>query len=198
MSDQSFTEGVKPGGITTGTHTRILLCYLLDSIDAPVRHEQLEEVLLGEELTNYFVMTESLSQLAKQGLIAESDVGYTVTDSGKTVARTLAEDVPRTVRDTAVRGVIRAQQFAAKADVHKSEVVKEEHGRIVQCSIGDETGPLFKMELYMPDDLSADSVRNQFIENGDEVYKLVLAALTDNRAMAERALLHLKKPADNE
>lgn len=193
MSDQTFNEGVKPGGVTTGTHTRILLCYLLDSVGAPVRRDQLEEVLLGEELTNYFVMTESLSQLAEQGLITEDDAGYTVTDAGKTVARTLAEDVPRTVRDTAVRGVIRAQQFAAKAAVNKSEIVQDENGRTVRCSIGDETGQLFKMELYMPDDLSAESVKGQFVESGDEVYKLVLAALTDNRALAERALMHLKK-----
>lgn len=187
-----FTEGVKPGGLTTGTQIRILLCYLMDSVGAPVRREELEEVLLGEELANYFAMAESLGQLLEQGLIAEGEAGYTVTEAGKTVARTLSDEVPRTVRDAAVRGVIRAQQYAAKAAVHKSEVVQGPQGRSVQCAIGDEAGPLFRMELYMPDELTAEAVRSQFVEKGDEVYKLVLAALTDNRQLAEKALLKLK------
>lgn len=187
-----FTEGVKPGGLTTGTQIRILLCYLMDSVGAPVRREELEEVLLGEELANYFAMAESLGQLLEQGLITEGDSGYTVADAGKTVARTLSDEVPRTVRDAAVRGVIRAQQYAAKMAVHKSEVVQGPHGRSVKCAIGDEAGPLFRMELYMPDELTAEAVRGQFVEKGDEVYKLVLAALTDNRQLAEKALLKLK------
>ncbi len=194
MGSQLFTEGVKPGGLTTGTEIRILLCYLMDSVGAPVRREELEEVLLGEELANYFAMADSLSQLIEQGLVAESDAGYTVTESGKTVARTLADDLPRTIRDTAVRGVIRAQQYAARAAVHKSEVVSGPGGRAVHCAIEDDAGPLFRMELYMPDELTAAAVREQFIEKGDEVYKLVLAALTDNRSLAEKALLRLKNP----
>lgn len=190
--NSAFTEGVKPGGLTTGTQIRILLCYLMDSVGAPVRREELEEVLLGEELANYFAMAESMAQLIEQGLVTEGDEGYTVTDAGKTVARTLSDEVPRTVRDAAVRGVIRAQQYAAKAAVHKSEIVQGPGGRAVHCAIGDEAGPLFRMELYMPDELTAETVKEQFIEKGDEVYKLVLAALTDNRQLAEKALLKLK------
>lgn len=192
MAAQAFTEGVRPGGLTTSTEIRILLCYILDNVGTPVRREQLEEVLLGEELANYFVMAESLSQLLGQGLIQESDGAFTTTEAGRTVARTLAEEVPRTVRDTAIRGVIRAQQYVAKAAAHQSQVVKTEHGRSVQCRIGDDAGPLFEMELYMPDDISAGAVRDTFVDKGDTVYELLLAALTDNRTMAEKALQKLR------
>ena len=191
MADNLFTEGVKPGGLTSGTEIRILLCYILDSINGPVTRQQLEQVLLGEELVNYFAMAESLAQLKEQSLLTESDAGFSLTDAGRTVGRTLAVDVPRTIRDTAVRGVIRAQQYAAKQAVHQSTVLKGEKGRTVQCALGDEAGPLFKMELYMPDDLSAEAVRRKFIEDGDEVYKLVLAALTGNRELAEQSISRL-------
>lgn len=191
MDNGAFTEGVKPGGLTSSTEIRILLCYLIDSVAAPVTRQQIEEALLGEELVNYFAMAESLSQLAAQGLIEETPSGYTITESGHTVASTLAHDVPRTVRETAVRGVIRAQQYASKAAAHKCEISKDEKGRRVSGSIEDDAGPLFRLELYMPDDLSAEKVRDKFIENGDTVYKLVLAALTENRDLAEKALADL-------
>lgn len=192
MADQLFTEGVRPGGLTSGTEIRILLCYLLDSVNAPVSREEIESVLLGEELVNYFVMAESLSQLKEAGLVIEDEQGFSITDAGKTVGRTLSSEVPRTIRDVAVRGVIQAQQYKAKAAAHKSKIQKQGAGNLVQCSIEDEGGTLFSMDLYMPDELSAQTVKEKFIENGDEVYKLVLAALTDNRSLAERALLKLK------
>ena len=193
MASNAFTEGVRPGGLTTGKEIRILLCYLLDSVPAPVRREDLEEVLVGEELANYFVMAESLTQLQKQGLMTEQEGVCSLTEEGRTVAKTLADEVPKTIRETAVRGVIRAQQYAAKKAAHESEIIETTNGRCVRCSIGDTTGRLFQLELYMPDALTAETVRERFIENGDSVYELVLAALTDNRELAEKALESFEK-----
>jgi hypothetical protein len=186
MAGNTFNEGVRPGGLTTGTEIRILLCYLLDSVSTPVTRDQIEEALLGEELVNYFVMAESLGTLLQQELIMETSEGYIITETGRTVARTLARGVPRTVRDAAIRGVIRAQQFAAMKAAHHSEVQKTDAGYMVQCSISDAAGSLFKVELYMPDVLSAEAVKSKFIANGDEVYKLVLASLTGDTTLAEK------------
>ena len=198
MPVSNFSEGVRPGGLTTTTEVRILLCYILDSLNVPITRQQLEDVLLGEELVNYFAMAESLTQLVAQGLMTEEDGVFRITEQGRTVAQTLAQDVPRTVRDTAVRGVIRAQQYAAKQAAHHSQVVKTAQGNVVQASIGDGAGPLFKLELYMPDDLTAKAVQRKFVEHGDTVYKLVLAALTENRELAQSALAALDTPTDDE
>ncbi|MFV0413795.1 MAG: DUF4364 family protein [Oscillospiraceae bacterium] len=192
MPHDSFTEGVKPGGLTKGPEIRILLCYLLDTINAPVSRLQIEDALLGEELVNYFVMAEGLSLLKQQGLISGDDNGYSITPAGRVVGQTLAIDVPRSVRETAVRGVIRAQQFAINQASHQCEVVETDSGRNVHCSIAEVSGPLFQMDLYMPDELSAEAVKKKFIESGDEVYALVLAALTGNRQLAEKSLKKLK------
>lgn len=195
MDNGTFSEGVRPGGLTSSTEIRILLCYLLDHVGTPVSREQIEESLLGESLVNYFAMADSLAQLCSQGLLRCEDSMYTVTDEGRTVGRTLAANVPRTIRDAAVRGVIRAQQYAAKAAAHRSEVVKSVDGksRHVRCSIGDDTGSLLLLELYMPDELSAEAVRDKFIQSGDEVYKLVLASLTGNRELAQKALAGIEE-----
>ncbi|MDL2293420.1 DUF4364 family protein [Ruminococcaceae bacterium OttesenSCG-928-D13] len=199
MDNGTFSEGVRPGGLTSSTEIRILLCYLLDHIGTPVSREQIEESLLGESLVNYFAMADSLAQLCSQGLLSCEDSMYTITDEGRTVGRTLAADVPRTIRDAAVRGVIRAQQYAAKAAAHRSEVIKSDDGksRHVRCSIGDDAGTLLLLELYMPDELSAEAVRDKFIQSGDEVYKLVLASLTGNRELAQKALAGIEETSDD-
>ncbi|NLW77897.1 MAG: DUF4364 family protein [Ruminococcaceae bacterium] len=188
MSELTFNEGVKPGGLTSGTEIRILLCYLLDNIPGAVSRTQLEEALLGEALVNYFALAESLAQLREQALVAGPDDALEITKAGRTVGRTLAHDVPRTVREAAVRGLIRAQQYAAKAAAHHSEILQLESGRAVACSIQDGSGQLFQMQLYMPDTLTAEAVREKFIESGDVIYKLVLAALTGDKRLAQQSL----------
>lgn len=188
----TFNEGVRPGGLTSSTEIRILLCYLLDSIEHPVSRQQIEEVLLGEELVNYFVLAEGLGQLLQQKLVAEKDGLFFITDAGRTVGRDLAKDIPKTVREAAVRGVIRAQHYAAKAAVNNSTIQKTGQGYQVLCSIGDAKGKLFGLELYMPDELTAQTVRQSFIEGGDEVYKLVLAALTGDTQLAAKTITSLQ------
>ncbi len=191
MRKSHFTEGIRPGGLTSSAEIRILLCYLLDMANTPISREQIEEALLGEELVNYFALSESLDTLVKQGLVHKEKSLYEVTDNGRTVGRTLSNDVPKTVRDLAVRGVIRSQQYAARKSTFLSEI-KEDAGHLaVHCAIQDTSGYLFRMQLYMPDNLSAEAVKQAFLDKGDTLYGLVLAALTHNPALAEQYLAAL-------
>lgn len=193
MSDNRFVENVKPGGLTTATEIRILICYLLGSVPAPITREQMEEALVGEELANYFVLADSLAHLVQQGLVAQTQDTYTVTEAGRTVGNTLAIEVPRTVREAAARAVIRAQRLAALEAAHKSEIIKKEDGYAVHCVVGDEAGPLLNMEIFLPDKNSAEAAKHCFIENGDSLYKLVLAALTRDEALATQELENMKR-----
>lgn len=181
MQDNSFSEGVKPGGLTTSTEIRILICYILENTSQPVSRAQLEEVLIGEELVNYFVLAQSLTQLKEQGLISGNENGYTITEMGKTVGQTLAIDLPKTVKQAAIRGVISAQQYAAKKAAYNAEIEKCANGFQVHCRIEDVTGSLFSLSLYMPDELSAQAVKKKFIENGNDIYKLLLGSLTSSK-----------------
>ena len=97
---EAFTAGVKMGGLTNDTEIRILLCYLIKSV-GPVTREAMEAALLQEELVNYFEFVGALNDLVAQGLAIEGANGYTITEKGTTVAQTLSEDLPRSVRITA-------------------------------------------------------------------------------------------------
>ena len=52
--------------------------------------------------------------------------------------------------------------------------------RQLHCSIDELGGNVFSLSIYMPDKNSARLAREQFIENGAEIYKLLLAAFTGN------------------
>ena len=99
MAGNAFTAGVKPGGLTTSTEIRILLCYLIQHAGTPLSQGELETALLGEELVNYFELASNLSDLLEQGFVREENGRYTILPAGADIAEALADDVPRSVRD---------------------------------------------------------------------------------------------------
>ena len=180
MTHNAFTAGVRPGGLTTSTEIRILLCYLIKNATVPLSQSELENALLSEELVNYFELASNLAELCTQDLIALENGRYVIRPAGKDVADTLSSDVPRSVREAATRAVVRAQLFAQKSAQHKADIVPCGDGYTVRCSILDRDRDMFTLSLYMPDHLSAMLARERFVENGDVLYAQVLKNLTQD------------------
>ena len=159
---EAFTAGVRPGGLTDDTQIRMLLCYLV-KVAGPVKHETLQGALLQEQLVNYFEFADALAEVEKQKLVTvDSEGRYTITRKGATVADTLAYDLPRTVRESAIRAVM-----------------QETDGKFsVVCSIGDMGSDVFRMELAMPDKLTAEMIKNNFIAHGSDIYPKLMDMLT--------------------
>lgn len=180
MASNAFTYGVKPGGLTSSSEVRMLLCYLIKTA-APLTRPDIEQALLSEQLVNYFELAASLSDLEGQGLVTVSPEGvYAITPKGAAVTDELGFDLlPRSVRETAVRAALRAQQWVRKAAQHKAEIEKSGDGYTVHCSIGELGLPVFSMDLSMPDPLTAEMVKTAFVEKGDALYALVLNAMTE-------------------
>lgn len=176
---EAFTGGVKMGGLTSQTEIRILLCYLIKST-GPLTREAMEAALLQEELVNYFEFADALTDLTAQGLAVEGKNGYTITPKGASVAQTLAEDLPRSVRESAVLAVIRIQSWVHKA-AQNHAVVEPAGGRWrVTCTIRDAGSgdDALALQLTMPDRLTAEQVKNRFIACGSEIYAKLLTMLT--------------------
>ena len=175
---EAFTAGVKPGGLTSDTEIRLLLCYMV-KIAGPVDRETLQNALLQEQLVNYFEFADALAELQRQQLIAAGEGGFTITPKGASVANALAEDLPRSVRESAISAVIRLQSWAHRAAQNHAEVLHDENGYRVLCSIRDEGLPdIFRLELVMPDALTAEEVQNRFIARGSQIYGALLDTLT--------------------
>ena len=174
---EAFTAGVKLGGLTDDTDIRILLCYLIKST-APVTREAMQGALLQEELVNYFEFADALQELQNQGLAELAADGYRITQKGAIVADTLSNDLPRSVRESAIRALIRIQSWVHKAAESHAVVEKEKDGYLVRCSIQEGDSELFALKLAMPDALTAEETKNRFIACGSELYATLLTALT--------------------
>ena len=179
MPGDAFTAGVKLGGLTSGTEIRILLCYLL-KLAGPLDRDLLEQALMEEELVNYFELCAAIEGLTARGLAEQGpDGSYAITPRGGEVAEALGYDLPRSVSESAARSVIRLQAWRHKESQHHAKVCQTPDGFAVDCSISDVGGEAFRMRLAMPDRLTAETAKKCFIENGSEIFRLLVTTLTD-------------------
>ncbi len=94
----------------------MLLCYSLVKVAGPVKRDTMQGALLQEELVNYFELPPTLAEVEKQQLVTVDEDGrYTITRRGTTVADTLAYDLPRTVRESAIRAVMQIRSWRHRA-----------------------------------------------------------------------------------
>lgn len=184
---EAFTAGVKPGGLTDDTQIRILLCYLVKTA-GPLTRDTLQGALLQEQLVNYFEFVDALAEVDKQHLVTQNNDGqYIITPKGSTVADTLALDLPRTVRESAIRAVMQIQRWKHKAAMNRTHVQEQENGEYtVTCAIGDQGSDVFRLELIMPDKLTAETIKNSFTARGSEIYSKVMDMLTQPSTEADR------------
>lgn len=55
MEFEAFTGGVAPGGLRSKSDIRILICYILKSVGAPLSGEDIIRILQEKSLANYYI-----------------------------------------------------------------------------------------------------------------------------------------------
>lgn len=192
MDYDAFTGGIEPGGLRNKSDICILICYLLNSADKPLRKEDIVSVISDNGLANYFETNNAIYDLLQSGNIAQLDNdkdAFILTGRGKMIARQLDTTLPFTARDKAVSACI---SLLAKQKLQKENPVKveklENGGYNVSFSITDGNMTLMSFTVFMPDFAQVNLIKRSFYNDPQYVYTVLLAALTENREMIKEAL----------
>ena len=137
---------------------------------------------MDAQLVNYFEIGSCLDDIKRQGLVQQDGDGqFTITEKGRRVARELAYDLPLSVRERAVAAVVKAQLWTRKQAEYSAVISERTDGHCtVRCMINRLDEKLFCLELGMPDRLTAELVKRQFILKGNEIYQLLINKLTED------------------
>lgn len=186
MEYNVFTEGIALGGLRDSYEIKILICYLLKSIGAPISKTQMIDVFQSQGLINYFEFTNALQELLESKHIkivnsVEGDDFYEITSIGVQTADMLERSLPASVREKSLKAAINLLSRAKLESENKVDIVKLNTGFNVKCTILDQSGSdLMSIELFVPDELQAQLVKEQFLNNPESVYKGVIKLLIDN------------------
>lgn len=187
MDFDAFSAGIEPGGLRSKDQIRILICYLLSSVGAPLSKEDILNIMQENALANYFEVTDSLSELIEKGsiLTVPDQPGlYTASDTGRGIAKQLDNMLPLTIRQQAVAAAINLLAKAKREKENKVEIVKTDRGYNVECHISDREMDLMTINLYVPDLFQARMVKDNFHSNPENAYQMMLALMTGNSELA--------------
>ncbi|MBE6799224.1 MAG: DUF4364 family protein [Ruminococcaceae bacterium] len=183
MFSDALNAGVNPGGLQSRTEIRVLICYLLDNISSPVPLDTVKEQLHFEGIANFFELSVAIAELSDSGHIIStvSDSNktlYTLTDEGRNVANALSSSLPFSVKENSLNIANRVVKRAMNERQHKVSVDKSELGLHVTCTIMEGELELAGVKLLVPDDETAETVKENFLNNPTETLLNITSALT--------------------
>lgn len=183
MEFDAFDAGIELGGLRNRDDIRLLICYLLKSVDAPMTRQMLNEAMQEDGLANYFEVGQAIEELLKTGNITadilDEDEVISVTAKGREAAELLQTSLPRTVREKAVNSAIRLTTRAKIERENKIEVKKEENGGYtITFSLFDRDTELMKLSVYVSDSLQLEQVKQNFINDPVKVYSTIITSLS--------------------
>ena len=183
MEYDAFDAGIELGGLRNRDDIRLLVCYLLKSVDSPMTRQMLNEAMQEDGLANYFEVGQAIEELLKTANITADIVGddevLTVTQKGREAAGMLQTSLPRTVRERAVNAAIRLITKARVERENKIEVVKEENGGYtITFTLFDKNTQFMKLSVYVVDSLQLEQVKQNFINDPVKVYSTIITSLT--------------------
>lgn len=187
----TFTAGVGPGGLRTKNDIRVLLCYLLSSVNASLKQEDILAILQEYDLANYFEVMDAISDLTAKGLLVRQKDTLTVGKEGREIAAQLDVTLPLSIREKTVAAAINLLARAKREQENRVEIKKNEKGYTVTCHVSDGEMDLMTFSLYAPDLYQARLMKKNFHRNPEIVYRTLLAAVTGSRDLAADALRHI-------
>lgn len=183
MEFDAFDAGIEMGGLRKKSEIKLLICYLLKSIDEAITRQQINDILQEHGLANYFEINQAISDLLKNGNITISDVydeeTLTITETGRGAAQMLEVSLPKSVREKAINAAIKLLTRARREQENKIEVEKlEKGGYHVTFTVYDIKDELMRLTIYVADSMQVETVRKNFLDDPVKFYSGIVTALT--------------------
>lgn len=178
----AFTAGTQLGGMRTKNDIRILVCYILKTLNVPFSRTAFCEALGATALANFFEVNDALAAVSEAGLVScerREDTDYfTLTEAGREVADRLETDLPRHVRATAVAAALELLAREKARGGTEARIEKLETGYHVILSVKDGETLMMQTVLYAADSLQANSLCEAFLRHPETLYAGIVETLT--------------------
>ncbi|MEG2596816.1 MAG: DUF4364 family protein [Oscillospiraceae bacterium] len=179
---KNFIAGIAPGGIKEVYEVKILICYLLHSVEFPLSQQNLGEIFSADEAVDYFTFVTALNELKASGhlytMIVEEEEQYRLTELGVETALNLQQALPSSLRDKVVKRGMGLLAKMRKNNEISTKIEPCHNGYHVICSIHEGSLEFLSLSLYAPDEGQAEIIAKNFYEKSTEAYQQILKLLS--------------------
>ncbi len=178
--DEAFSAGVEPGGLYNSQEIKILICYMLYSVNQPMLRDDVLDIILTGGMANYFDTEDAISELLRlQHLIEDDEQHIATTVTGRQIGETLATRVPYTLRERSVQAALELLRRRRIEKDNTFTLRKLADGSYeAVCAVENSGKALLSVALNLADEHQAGQIKEQFLNDPATLYRAVLAVLT--------------------
>lgn len=176
----AFSAGVEPGGLRSTEEIKILLCYMLHTVQQPMARADVTDILVGNSMANYFDIENAIEDLLRlQHLVEGEEHRIATTVTGGQIAEALSVRIPYTLRERSAKAALELlRRRRTEADNPVTVEKLADGGCLVTCAVMDGGKMIFSVQLRVADEWQADQIREHFLQNPALLYRADLAVLT--------------------
>ncbi|MBQ9413941.1 MAG: DUF4364 family protein [Clostridia bacterium] len=198
MEHDAFTSGVEMGGLLNSRDIRVLVCYMLNSVDEPMTRSDIVEIVFTKGMANFFETEAAIDELIRLGNLEEDEQEFLrLTEVGRDASQTLTSRLPLTIRERSAEACIRLLTRRRRERETRVDFEHlEEGGVAVTCSIDRSEHPMMSVTLRVADDAQAQLIRDRFLDDPVTVYRLFIGLLTgeaQKRTIGDHVFLDLPR-----
>ena len=171
--------------IVDKTDIKVYILYifrLLKNLGQSVTFELISEVVSWEGAVNYFDFTENFSYLVENGSIFEDlesgkDV-YDISDKGMMIIDTMEKSLIASVRDSAMRLIMRYFSFKKDSSLYLNEIVEEDNGWRIKCFLKSGGRVIVDSSIFSENRAYIDKIAFNFEQNAEKIIDGIVGFMT--------------------
>ena len=187
-----FMQNVKVGGPNTIFDIKVMLCYLLNTLNKPISAENLLNVMMSQELVNYFEYESAMAELVNGGQVEkfthDDEDFYKISEQGASIVVELESSLSASLKSRVVEAAVKLLAYRQNERENKADIIEVEGGYNLVIEIPGHPQPLCKIELFFPERLQAQMARDGFLNDPTLTYTAILSAVTGDRTTLITAL----------
>lgn len=179
------------GGLNSVPDVKVLVLYILNYAGTPLSKDNINRIALSDGLVQYFDLCQAIDEALLTGLIdvVSSDTPdiLRITEVGRQTLSMFERTLPHNVRrknQTALLNML--ADIERKRDV-RSQVVRKNDGYEAVCTLLDGDDVMLEYRLFVPTQIQAQIIVDQFKNDPTGKYKSILSLLIDEKLFEEQA-----------
>ena len=161
---------------------KLMILYLLKTVNYPLTNNQLSGFFLDYEYTTYFTLQQAISELDDAGFIkthqSKKSTRYEITQEGSNTVELFGNDISSgAIKD--MDDFLRENKIKLRQESSNFTDYYETDGGdyIVHAEVREENSILYALEINVPDKESAERMCVRWSEKNQEIYAFIVKQL---------------------
>lgn len=163
---------------------KLLLLYIFDKFQIPLTNNQITDFIMENELLNYFMLQQFLSELVNSSLVEyiknEDNFYYLITEKGKNTLNYFIDRIPEDLSFTIDKLVEKMKKILLKeTQISANYVKKSKDDYIVELKVVENNITLIDLKLDVVSNKQAKQICDKWKRKAQDIYGEIIKLLIE-------------------